>query len=127
MEQHKYCQLHDDARGTFDPETQQGQSNGLTKLLLTCLTVPTVLWLAFKLTSNRSGSAPYNPTPIGGDDVYNSTSLPVVLWHGMGDSCCASWSIGALQMQIEQSLPGGAIDAATTCRALPGVQALISA
>ena len=32
--------------------------------------------------------------------------LPVVLWHGMGDSCCASFSIGAIQGAIEEALPG---------------------
>lgn len=25
---------------------------------------------------------------------------------GMGDSCCATWSIGALQKQIQEALPG---------------------
>jgi palmitoyl-protein thioesterase len=30
----------------------------------------------------------------------------VVMWHGMGDSCCATWSIGALQKQIQDALPG---------------------
>lgn len=30
--------------------------------------------------------------------------LPVVLWHGMGDSCCAPWSIGALKKTIEDKL-----------------------
>ena len=30
--------------------------------------------------------------------------LPVVLWHGMGDSCCASGSIGALKSLIEEKL-----------------------
>ena len=34
------------------------------------------------------------------------SSLPVVLWHGMGDSCCASFSIGAIQGAIEEALPG---------------------
>lgn len=30
--------------------------------------------------------------------------LPVVLWHGMGDSCCSSSSIGAVKQLIEETL-----------------------
>ena len=32
--------------------------------------------------------------------------LPVVLWHGMGDSCCNSHSIGAVRNRIQQVLGG---------------------
>ena len=32
--------------------------------------------------------------------------LPIVLWHGMGDSCCASWSIGAVATHLQTVLPG---------------------
>lgn len=32
--------------------------------------------------------------------------LPVVLWHGMGDSCCNSWSIGGVRLKIMDALPG---------------------
>ena len=38
----------------------------------------------------------------------NKTQLPVVLWHGMGDSCCAESSIGAVQKYVERLLPGKA-------------------
>jgi palmitoyl-protein thioesterase len=31
---------------------------------------------------------------------------PVVLWHGMGDTCCYSWSMGRIQKLIESQLPG---------------------
>ncbi len=34
----------------------------------------------------------------------NESSLPVVLWHGMGDSCCASYSIGYVAKLISDSL-----------------------
>ena len=34
----------------------------------------------------------------------DNSSLPVVLWHGMGDSCCASWSIGYIAQLISESL-----------------------
>lgn len=32
--------------------------------------------------------------------------LPVVLWHGMGDSCCHPQSMGAIARLIEKELPG---------------------
>ena len=31
-------------------------------------------------------------------------SLPVVLWHGMGDSCCSSYSIGGVSEFISDQL-----------------------
>eukprot|EP00048_Salpingoeca_helianthica_P014574 m.222386 g.222386 ORF g.222386 m.222386 type:complete len:296 (-) comp16018_c0_seq1:92-979(-) len=31
---------------------------------------------------------------------------PVVLWHGMGDTCCYPFSMGAVKKEIEKSLPG---------------------
>jgi len=38
---------------------------------------------------------------IGSEDVR---SLPVVLWHGMGDSCCSLGSIGSVKKLIEDNL-----------------------
>merc|ERR1712150_307529 len=32
--------------------------------------------------------------------------LPVVLWHGMGDSCCNPLSMGRIKRQIETARPG---------------------
>ncbi|CAG8512234.1 12620_t:CDS:1, partial [Acaulospora morrowiae] len=31
---------------------------------------------------------------------------PVVLWHGMGDSCCNPDSMGKIQELINETLPG---------------------
>ncbi|CAH0546472.1 unnamed protein product [Brassicogethes aeneus] len=31
---------------------------------------------------------------------------PIVLWHGMGDSCCFSFSLGAFKNRLTQQLPG---------------------
>jgi len=31
---------------------------------------------------------------------------PVVIWHGMGDTCCYSFSMGAIKSEIERLLPG---------------------
>jgi len=36
----------------------------------------------------------------------NTTSLPVVLWHGMGDSCCNPMSMGSMKRLIEKEIPG---------------------
>lgn len=40
--------------------------------------------------------------------VYNviGEPVPVVLWHGMGDSCCNPMSMGAIKTYIEKNLPG---------------------
>eukprot|EP01099_Mayorella_cantabrigiensis_P004631 TRINITY_DN351_c0_g1_i3.p1 TRINITY_DN351_c0_g1~~TRINITY_DN351_c0_g1_i3.p1 ORF type:complete len:152 (-),score=30.84 TRINITY_DN351_c0_g1_i3:548-967(-) len=32
--------------------------------------------------------------------------LPVVLWHGMGDTCCYPFSMGRIKRLIEEQLPG---------------------
>ena len=32
--------------------------------------------------------------------------VPVVLWHGMGDSCCNPLSMGAIQKLIESHISG---------------------
>eukprot|EP01116_Phalansterium_solitarium_P012937 TRINITY_DN296_c0_g2_i2.p2 TRINITY_DN296_c0_g2~~TRINITY_DN296_c0_g2_i2.p2 ORF type:complete len:310 (+),score=98.16 TRINITY_DN296_c0_g2_i2:45-974(+) len=31
---------------------------------------------------------------------------PTVIWHGMGDTCCFDFSMGAVKKQIEKSVPG---------------------
>lgn len=41
-------------------------------------------------------TTPHEPAPI----------RPIVLWHGMGDSCCFPFSLGALKNNLEKSLPG---------------------
>jgi palmitoyl-protein thioesterase len=35
-----------------------------------------------------------------------TSAVPVVLWHGMGDSCCNPLSMGAIQKLIESHIPG---------------------
>ncbi|PRW45157.1 Palmitoyl- thioesterase 1 [Chlorella sorokiniana] len=56
-------------------------------------------------------AAALSPASQHAEHVALSTSnaagyLPVVLWHGMGDYCCADYSIGAVKELIEQELPG---------------------
>lgn len=35
-----------------------------------------------------------------------STPTPVVMWHGMGDSCCFTFSLGKVKKMLEQEIPG---------------------
>jgi len=35
-----------------------------------------------------------------------SASRPIVIWHGMGDTCCFSFSMGAVKDRIQSVLPG---------------------
>ena len=102
----KDSEIQDVERQRVVRQTTESGRRGRRNVILTGLIAVALIWIGVSLTSVRTGSLPYNPVPTGGDDVYNSTSLPVVLWHGMGDSCCATWSIGALQKQIEAALPG---------------------
>ncbi|CAJ0927143.1 unnamed protein product [Ranitomeya imitator] len=32
--------------------------------------------------------------------------LPLVIWHGMGDSCCNPFSMGGIKKMVEQQVPG---------------------
>ncbi|KAM6173264.1 palmitoyl-protein thioesterase 1 [Erethizon dorsatum] len=32
--------------------------------------------------------------------------LPLVIWHGMGDSCCNPFSMGAIKKMVEEKIPG---------------------
>ncbi|XP_013854925.1 palmitoyl-protein thioesterase 1 isoform X2 [Austrofundulus limnaeus] len=36
----------------------------------------------------------------------NNGTVPLVLWHGMGDSCCNPLSLGFLKKSIEEEIPG---------------------
>ncbi|CAG5866062.1 unnamed protein product [Menidia menidia] len=36
----------------------------------------------------------------------NNETVPVVLWHGMGDSCCNPLSMGSIKKMLEEELPG---------------------
>ncbi|CAB1351188.1 unnamed protein product [Coregonus sp. 'balchen'] len=42
-------------------------------------------------------------SPVHGSD---NATLPLVLWHGMGDSCCNPLSMGSIKKMIEETIPG---------------------
>ncbi|XP_046850386.1 palmitoyl-protein thioesterase 1-like [Xenia sp. Carnegie-2017] len=37
---------------------------------------------------------------------YSNASIPVVIWHGMGDSCCNPLSMGSIKDMVEDLIPG---------------------
>merc|ERR1711997_736695 len=46
------------------------------------------------------------------DDYFLTTEpsepsgpLPIVMWHGMGDNCCHSFSMGAIKKMLEGHIP----------------------
>ncbi|CDQ79595.1 unnamed protein product [Oncorhynchus mykiss] len=41
--------------------------------------------------------------PVHGSD---NATLPLVLWHGMGDSCCNPLSMGSIKKMVEETIPG---------------------
>jgi len=36
----------------------------------------------------------------------SSSVVPIVLWHGMGDSCCNPFSMGSVKSLLEEKIPG---------------------
>lgn len=51
-----------------------------------------------------SPDTPTQPPPSPRPQAPPPSALPVVLWHGMGDSCCAAGSMGAVKEMIEEEL-----------------------
>ena len=47
---------------------------------------------------------PSRAVRIGRVERQRASPLPVVLWHGMGDSCCDKKSVGGLKKLIEDEL-----------------------
>jgi palmitoyl-protein thioesterase len=48
------------------------------------------------------------PAPLPAPPAPRPPPLPVVLWHGMGDSCCSPHSLGAVAAAIKEELGPGA-------------------
>ncbi|XP_029161583.1 palmitoyl-protein thioesterase 1 [Nylanderia fulva] len=40
------------------------------------------------------------------EDGKTDSPVPIVLWHGMGDSCCFSFSLGKIQDVLQKEIPG---------------------
>ncbi|KAJ8716003.1 hypothetical protein PYW08_013288 [Mythimna loreyi] len=38
--------------------------------------------------------------------LISATPTPIVLWHGMGDTCCVSFSLGGIKLFLEKQIPG---------------------
>jgi len=45
---------------------------------------------------------------VNGNDNLNDDNkpTPIVIWHGMGDNCCHSFSMGRIKQILEQHIPG---------------------
>ena len=57
----------------------------------------------------RAIQLPYSWYTIWSADGNGTRQLPVVLWHGMGDSCCNTHSIGAVRKRIQELLGGKSV------------------
>lgn len=57
----------------------------------------TYLCLLITLSQNVNG----NDNPNG-----DKKPTPIVIWHGMGDNCCHSFSMGRIKQILEQHIPG---------------------
>ncbi|XP_055709528.1 palmitoyl-protein thioesterase 1 [Phlebotomus papatasi] len=49
---------------------------------------------------------PSNIALSGNGNASQEEIVPVVLWHGMGDSCCFPFSLGSIKKLIEEEVPG---------------------
>ncbi|XP_072273743.1 palmitoyl-protein thioesterase 1 [Pyxicephalus adspersus] len=43
---------------------------------------------------------------VCGEVVVDKAPVPLVIWHGMGDSCCNPLSMGSIKKMVEQQIPG---------------------
>jgi len=55
--------------------------------------MPRLAWILLALGSGAVAAGEGQPTPI-------------VLWHGMGDSCCNPFSMGSVKKLLESQIPG---------------------
>nr|XP_032810041.1 palmitoyl-protein thioesterase 1 [Petromyzon marinus] len=61
--------------------------------------------LAVVLLSSR-GSSAFSLLPRTSPGGHNGSSVvPLVMWHGMGDSCCNPLSLGSVKKMIERKIP----------------------
>lgn len=63
-----------------------------------CARVFTLLLLLFAIDAGRCLDEKKNAT--------SDSPVPIVLWHGMGDSCCFSFSLGRVQQILQDQIPG---------------------
>ncbi|KFM65845.1 Palmitoyl-protein thioesterase 1, partial [Stegodyphus mimosarum] len=60
-----------------------------------------VSFLFFTLTIHSTQSESENKDNV----IHNNSPVPIVLWHGMGDSCCNLMSMGSIKRFLEQNIP----------------------
>lgn len=54
----------------------------------------------------------------GALDLEQEQFLPIVIWHGMGDSCCSEYSIGSITSYIQRKLPNIFVHSIATGKSL---------
>ncbi|XP_075995762.1 palmitoyl-protein thioesterase 1 isoform X2 [Genypterus blacodes] len=59
---------------------------------------PVLLWFLLSVPVLLTAGSPVNRSANG--------TVPLVLWHGMGDNCCNPFSMGAIKKMIEEEVPG---------------------
>lgn len=62
--------------------------------MLKSLLCPVALLISVSLLVGTSTILADDPQP-----------LPIVMWHGMGDSCCFSFSLGKMKKMLEEQIP----------------------
>jgi len=43
---------------------------------------------------------------LGGTKAQENKTTPLVIWHGMGDTCCFFFSMGRIKKMVEERVPG---------------------
>lgn len=86
-----------------------------TKLLLACIVALSIghglcipLSMEHTIARQDPGSEPGTGTTTNGKGSNGTAATPlsVVLWHGMGDTCCLPTSMGWVKKTIEERVPG---------------------
>lgn len=65
-----------------------------------------VLIVLLGVSSLASGRSLQSSTYLAMNTSTKASPLPIVLWHGLGDSCCSNNSIGYVANQLRESLNG---------------------
>lgn len=65
-----------------------------------------LLYAAYFVSFLQLGQGTYPDCHDSDNRSSNGTVLPVVLWHGMGDTCCFPFSMGSIKKLIEEHTNG---------------------
>lgn len=83
-------------------ETETEENNQQASIMKMSLKLLTVLFNSLLYQSTVNGSS------LVDVDIRNSLDkvpTPIVLWHGMGDTCCAPYSLGHFKQMLQREIP----------------------